>query len=622
MSKIIQLNEHLANMIAAGEVVERPSSVVKELVENAIDAGASQIQIILTDSGTQEIIVKDDGCGMNRNDAKLCFSRHATSKIKNEYDLFRIQTLGFRGEAIPSIASVSTFTLTTNDGSGGTRVVYKGGHLEDISDAAHNKGTTISVKGLFYNVPARLKYLKSLPQELASITYLLSKFILANPEISFTLSNNGKIIYKTLGNGDITRIFGELYGLEVAKNLLSGSTEGHGYKINLNLVKSVISRSNKLEVTIIVNDRFVKSYAITEAIISGYHTYIPEGRYPIALVKIELDPTLVDVNVHPTKMQIKISNEDDIAKSVLSLVKNMLNQNNMIPEIKQEITKKEEKTAYIKQTIFSPISSNKLEEPHPAYNEIDSVKLNQDIPNEQSKEIELNYENKLDEILGRFDFDMKVQNPQDKIKDEIDSKIFAAKKDELPYLEYCGQVHGTYLIFQNSEGMYLIDQHAAAERINYEYYLDVLSHPTPYSQPMLIPENLSLTKSEIIDFEANISYFEELGFKFRQSGPEEYSLTQTPLWLHVEDVEDFIRNVLQGFERDKTYSIEKYRDNLAASIACKASIKANHALTKIEIDTLIEKLRQCKNPYTCPHGRPTVIKFTTLELEKLFKRVV
>ena len=236
MGRIVQLDDRLSNMIAAGEVVERPSSVVKELVENAIDAGSTQITINLIDSGVKEILVTDNGCGMSQADAKLCFSRHATSKIKNEYDLFRIKTLGFRGEAIPSIASVSTFTLITNDGNESTKVVYKAGHLEDVCTHPANKGTQIKVENLFFNVPARLKYLKSLPQELSSITYLVSKFILANPNISFTLTNNGKVIYKTLGNGDIVRIFGELYGIEVAKNLLTSNFQGHGFKIELVLL--------------------------------------------------------------------------------------------------------------------------------------------------------------------------------------------------------------------------------------------------------------------------------------------------------------------------------------------------------------------------------------------------
>lgn len=623
MGKIIQLDERLANMIAAGEVVERPSSVVKELVENSLDAKATKIEISLTDSGIQEIVVKDNGSGMSRDDAKLCFSRHATSKIKNEYDLFRISTLGFRGEAIPSIASVSTFTLLTSDGNEGTKIIYKGGHLEDIVEASCNKGTTISVKGLFYNVPARLKYLKSLNSELASVTYLVSKFILANPNVAFTLTNNGRLIYQTIGNGDITRIFGTLYGLEAAKALLMSSYQGHGFSFELSVLRSTISRSNKLEITTIVNGRYVKSQAITDAVIAAYHTYIPDGRYPIALIKVELDPNLVDVNVHPTKLQIKISNEEDIALAVEKQIKDLLSSVSMIPEIKEEPRK-----TYQKQSIFQQYES-KLEEDVTTNadisSKIDSILNSINTNNNQIEKVEdiEQIEKKAEESPLNDEISPK-ESAEDKkqANSDIDDTLESKKTPSLPYLEYCGQVHGTYLIFQNDEGMYLIDQHAAAERINYEYYLEVLKNPAPYSQILLLPINLDFTKSEMIVFEEHLDYFTNLGFSLEQSGINSYFVREIPMWLHEADVTDFIRNVLDRMNRDSQFQIEKYRDHLAASIACKASIKANRALTLDEINALIKKLNECKNPYTCPHGRPTIIKFSTIDLEKMFKRVM
>ena len=572
MGRIVQLDERLSNMIAAGEVVERPSSVVKELVENAIDAGAKNISITLIDSGVKEIIIEDDGCGMSRDDAKLCFSRHATSKIKNEYDLFRIQTLGFRGEAIPSIASVSTFTLLTSDGAEATKVIYKGGHLEDIAPASRSKGTTIKVEGLFYNVPARLKYLKSLPSELGSITYLVSKYILANPNISFTLKNNERLIYKTLGNGDLVRIFGELYGLEVAKGLLRKNYEGNGYKIDLSICKSVVSRANKLEITTIVNDRYVK--------------------------------------VHPTKMQIKISNEEEMASVVEKLTNELLKSASMIPDIKPI---EDAPKSYAKQNIFNDVIF-KEEVSRP---QINNSSYQDDITKENDYLKEAS--SKLDELLNSANTYKDEIKPEEKTEAKEETK-----KDDniIPYLEYCGSVHGTYLIFQNEEGMYLMDQHAAAERINYEYYLDVLKNPTNASSLMLIPLHLEFTASEMISIKENLITFEELGFKLEQASPTSFFVREYPMWLHVDDCEDFLRNILYNAYRDKQFTIEKYRDRLAAEIACKASIKANHAIKKEEIDTLLENLRKCKNPYTCPHGRPTIIKITTLELEKMFKRVM
>ena len=610
MGRIVQLDERLSNMIAAGEVVERPSSVVKELVENAIDAGARNISISLLDSGVKEIVVEDDGCGMSKDDAKLCFSRHATSKIKNEYDLFRIQTLGFRGEAIPSIASVSTFTLLTSDGIESTKIIYKGGHLEDIVSASRSLGTTIKVEGLFYNVPARLKYLKSLSSELSSITYLVSKYILANPSISFTLKNNDRLIYKTLGNGDLVRIFGELYGLDVAKGLLNKGYSGNGYNIDLTICKSVVSRANKLEITTIVNDRYVKSNPIIDAIIKGYHTYIPEGRYPIALCNIKIDPTLIDVNVHPTKMQIKISNEEEMASIVEELTKDLLKSASMIPDIKPI---EDAKTSYKKQNIFEHLELK--EEPvRPAVIIKESPSINQN---------DIKASKKLDELLNNANSytEYKKTIVNEDVKEEK-PKEDKSKDNTIPYLEYCGVVHGTYLIFQNDEGMYLMDQHAAAERINYEYYLEVLKKPSNASSLMLIPLHLEFTASEMISINENIRTFTELGFNLEEASPTSYFVREYPMWLHVEDCEDFIRNILYNVYRDKQFTIEKYRDRIAAQIACKSSIKANHSIKIEEVDALLTKLRQCSNPYTCPHGRPTIIKITTLELEKMFKRVM
>jgi DNA mismatch repair protein MutL len=332
MSKIVQLDEHLANMIAAGEVVEKPSSVVKELVENSIDAGATSITINLLESGTKLIEIIDNGCGMSSEDAKMCFSRHATSKIKSQYDLFRIGTLGFRGEAIPSIASISKFSLYTCDGNESTNINYNAGKLVSVEPCAMNKGTKIDVENLFYNVPARLKYLKSLKSELASISYLISKFILANPSISFKLTNDSKTIYQTNGTSDITQVFGEIYGLNVARNLVSTSFKEMGYDAELVCAKNMISRSNKLDITTIVNGRFVKSNVINDAVCNAYKTLIPEGRYPICLIRINIDPLLIDVNVHPSKMTIKIANEQEMANLIESHIKEAILEENLIPD--------------------------------------------------------------------------------------------------------------------------------------------------------------------------------------------------------------------------------------------------------------------------------------------------
>ena len=338
MGKIVQLDSHLANMIAAGEVVEKPASVVKELVENSIDAHATSITINLLESGTKLIEVIDNGDGMSSEDAKLCFQRHATSKIKNEYDLFRIATLGFRGEAIPSIASVSKFSLFTSNGIESTNVNYNAGKLISVEPCAMNKGTKIDVENLFFNVPARLKYLRSLKTELNSISYLISKFILANPSLSFKLTNDGKVIYKTTGSNDLIEVFGELYGLNVARNLLTDSWESEGYKIEATIGKNMISRSNNMEISTIINGRFVRSNVISEAVTEAYKTLIPEGRYPIALISIDIDPLLIDVNVHPSKMTIKIANEREIGSIITQRLRRLLESNNLIPDVADSLS--------------------------------------------------------------------------------------------------------------------------------------------------------------------------------------------------------------------------------------------------------------------------------------------
>ena len=633
MSKIVQLDSHLANMIAAGEVVEKPSSVVKELVENSIDAGATQITINLLESGTKLIEVIDNGCGMSEEDAKLCFSRHATSKIKNQYDLFRIATLGFRGEAIPSIASVSKFSLFTSDGLESTNVVYNAGKLISVEPCAMNQGTKIRVENLFFNVPARLKYLKSLKSELGSITFLVARFILANPNLSITLTNDKKVIYKTNGSNDIVEVFGELYGLNVARNLISFSFKEEGYDCKLTVAKNMISRSNKLEITTIVNHRYVKSNVINDAVVEAYKTLIPEGRYPIALIEINIDPLLIDVNVHPSKMTIKIANEHEMANLITSRIRANLISDNLIPDAVEQ-------DGYKKATLLNDLNEakdfdsieagsliNKLSEDKTSENE--NVSFNY-IDTKKSYQEEIDkFENdnlKLNEEKNNYHVDFKSVNDED-VKD-VDSNLetipLAMRKsnDRIPNLNYIGQIHGTYLIFESEDGMYIMDQHAAAERINYEYYYNVLANPSNERVQLLIPENVELTKFEYDKLQDLIEDFKQLGFIIEPSGPQSYFVREIPTWVKIEDVNDFIHNLINDFKNNFNLQVMSYRDYISKQIACKASIKANHIISKEEVIGLVKKLRECNNPFTCPHGRPTIIRYTKADLEKMFMRIM
>lgn len=556
MAKIIKMNDHLTNLIAAGEVIDKISSVVKELVENSIDAFSTEIEVNLLYSGTKEIIVIDNGEGMDKEDIKMSFVRNATSKIKNKQDLYHINTLGFRGEAIPSIAAVSDMTIRSNNGVGGYYINYKSSKLVSEGTTPINKGTVVIVKNIFYNTPARLKYLKSNNIELANIIDLMDKLVIANPSISFKLTNNKKTILQTRGNNDMIPIIGEVFGLEAAKNTISFSDEKKGIKIKAFLIKPAITNAKRNKIVLIVNKRSVRNNNIIKAIIEGYSTYIPIGRYPIAIIFISIDPLLIDVNVHPSKAEIKFSSEKDIKDYIIEVISKNLKVNNIIPEYKPDI--------------------------------------NYSTTGEQTK----------------IDFSF--------IEEE---KEYVAPKRVFPYFEYVGQFSGTYLIFQNEEGIYLIDQHAAAERINYEYYYEELGSNIKSSQELLIPINIELTKKRKIYVVENISVFRELGFNIEESGINSIYIRSIPLWVKG-DIEMVAEEIVNYLINEEVVLVSKIRDALAKMISCKKSIKANHSLSKNEIDYIIENLKTCKNPYNCPHGRPTIVKMTNYEIEKMFKRVI
>ena len=580
------MSPELYNMIAAGEVVERPFSVVKELVENSIDAKANDIKIYLTNGGLEGITISDNGEGMDKDDVLLAFLPHATSKIKNEYDLFRINTLGFRGEAISSIASVSKMEIiSSRDGISGYRCLYKAGNKKDDGIYQSNKGTTINVTELFFNTPARLKYLKTAKSELSSILFFIERISLAHKDIRFSVYNDNKLVFNTSGKNDITTIIGEIYGLDACKNIILGDYVSDGYKAHLVLIKPYIYRSNKLEVTLIINGRYVKNFNITNAIIEGFNTYIPIGKYPIAVVYLDIDPLLIDVNVHPNKTEIKIANESDIAIRLTSEIREYLRNVSVIPERKIE---KNINYGYTQTTIFNnPI----LNDNPPKYNDISTNLEEYDEDIKQNEEI-------------------KVESPRENI---IERK--------LPYFEYVGCVFGTYLIFQNSEGLYLMDQHAAAERFNYEKYYKILGNPNQPSSDLLIPISLEFSKKEALYIEENKDKFEAIGFTLDEIGDTTFLVRRVPLWAKLDDIDSIIYDILARMINEEKIDIIYFRDHIAKQISCKASIKANHQLSRDEIKALVDNLNTCDNPYTCPHGRPTIIKLSQSDLEKMFERI-
>lgn len=570
MAKIVQLDEHLSNMIAAGEVIERVSSVVKELVENALDAKADEITIDLLDSGIREIKITDNGIGMDKEDLDICYLRHATSKIKNQYDLFRINTLGFRGEALPSIASVSDMVIKSNDGNDSNYIHLKASKLMDKGIISLNRGTEIIVSNLFYNTPARLKYLKADSVELANVCDVVDKLAIANPGVRFKLTNNKKILLQTNGNSDMKSIIGSIYGVDAIKNMIEVENAKNGIKVKCYLAQPIVNKSRKNAITLIINGREVKNYQVMNSIIEGYDTFIPIGRYPVAVIFLKMDPMLIDVNVHPTKKEVRLSSEDVIKTLITSTIKQALIKTTVIPSMKMEEPKQK------------PL-------------------INEEV---KPKEVSNN-------LIEKMTYEKQSFLNEDTV--ELNKR--------LPYLEYIGQYAGTYLLFQNDEGLYLMDQHAAAERIRYEKYIMDLTNPSNVTQELMIPEIIDVTKEEKIFIEQNISLFNSLGISLEEAGPTSMYLRSIPVWV-LGDAITVTEEMIKFIVEKNTIDLKDIRDELAKRIACKGAIKANRNLEVEEVNALVKQLSECKNPFTCPHGRPTIISFSEYEIEKMFLRVM
>ena len=583
MSKIKIMDEILANKIAAGEVVERCASVVKELVENSIDANSTDIKIELKEAGTSLIKVTDDGIGMDSTDAVVAFYRHATSKITDEEDLYRINTLGFRGEALASIASVSNVLLKTSQGDIGTLVNIKGGKIISKENTDARKGTSIEVTELFYNTPARLKHLKSLYTELASITEYVNKIALSNPNIRFTLINNGNTILKTDGKNNLLRTISSIYGMDVTRKMLEVSGSDDDYEINGFISLPEVQRSSRNHIITLVNGRVVRNMDLNRVINDSYHSFKPDNRYPIVVLNIKVDPSLIDVNIHPTKMDIKFSKMEELLLLVENIIKEKLKKQILIPEVDNFI--------------------------YNDFNEEIKIETKENIPVVEIKEEKPKYE----ELMLDLNRVSEENTPYIKEEKEEDKR--------LPEIYPVGLVHGTYIICQNEEGMYLIDQHAAKERINYELFKEKLNNPNKESISMLLPETIEFTNNEYIVLKENFEFLRNMGFEIEEFGINSIIIKSHPIWLTKGFENEQIKRVIElVINKEKEFDLTKFNDHLAATLACKASIKANTDISLNEMETLINDLRKCHNPFNCPHGRPTIIYYSNYDLEKLFKR--
>ena len=707
MGKINILSAELSNKIAAGEVVERPSSVVKELVENSIDAGSTNIKVIIKEFGIQQIRIIDNGSGISNDDLARAFLRHATSKISADYDLFHIETLGFRGEALASISSVSKVVIKSCAGEAqGKMLVLEGGKVVSEEYYAPIKGTDLSVENLFYNTPARLKYLRNPHTEQANITNIIHKFALSYPNVAFELHVDGKITFKTYGDGDVHKILSKIYNMGVARNMIEFSGNNDDYKVFGYISVPEETRASKNYINIFINGRYIKNYGIQNSIIDAYGTLLMINRYPLCVINIEMDPILLDVNVHPTKQEVRLSKEAELIRLIKEVIAERLSNYTYIPQgMNNVLTKKEkakiEKINFLDEldnkfgdvednVIFSEekkepkvdveversFSDNQEESTSHVVQEDEFLfggdlltNSDEEKTSVQSKENTYVQRNKTQRIKSDLPDLSYSSHPRDNrnkfgdkpTKKEIENFMnFSRKEDNssyddrpekvvsnvvkddshfneikdakivqdddtkvrtLPDLKVLAQIFKTYILSEADNKLFLIDQHAAAERYNYEKLQREFIERKNYKKQMLIPLMFDFSVEEAAEVRNNLEKFEELGIVFEEFGDNSYVVREFPGWIE-EDEEQMIKIIVEKVLRNNNITFNELRNDAIAMASCKMSIKANQVLTDVEMNKVISDLYECKNPFTCPHGRPIITKMEKKDLEKMFKRIV
>jgi len=707
MGKINILSAELSNKIAAGEVVERPSSVVKELVENSIDAGSTNIKVIIKEFGIQQIRIIDNGSGISNDDLARAFLRHATSKISADYDLFHIETLGFRGEALASISSVSKVTIKSCAGEAqGKMLVLEGGKVVSEEYYAPIKGTDLSVENLFYNTPARLKYLRNPHTEQANITNIIHKFALSYPNVAFELHVDGKITFKTYGDGDVHKILSKIYNMGVARNMIEFSGNNDDYKVFGYISVPEETRASKNYINIFINGRYIKNYGIQNAIIDAYGTLLMINRYPLCVINIEMDPILLDVNVHPTKQEVRLSKEAELIRLIKEVIAERLSNYTYIPQGMNNVLTKKEKAKIEKinfldeldnkfgdvedKNIFSEekkepevdlevelsfpdtqeevashviqedellfggdLLTNSREEKTPvqskenAFNQRSKTqRIKSDLPdlsysshprdnrnkfgdkptkkeienfmNFSKKEDNSSYDDRTEKVVSNV---VKDDSHFNEIKDAKIVQDDDTKVRTLPDLKVLAQIFKTYILSEADNKLFLIDQHAAAERYNYEKLQREFIERKNYKKQMLIPLMFDFSVEEAAEVRNNLEKFEELGIVFEEFGDNSYVVREFPGWIE-EDEEQMIKIIVEKVLRNNNITFNELRNDAIAMASCKMSIKANQVLTDVEMNKVISDLYECKNPFTCPHGRPIITKMEKKDLEKMFKRIV
>lgn len=652
MGRIHVLDKTVSNMIAAGEVVERPASVVKELLENSMDAGAKHITVEIKSGGISYIRVADDGCGMSADDAKTCLLRHATSKISSAEDLSAISTLGFRGEALASIAAVSRLDIYTKapDDEAGTHISCDCGEISEISEAGCPDGTTMIVRDLFCSTPARMKFLKKDFTEAGYIADMLNRLALSHPEVSFKLINNGKEALFTSGDGELSNCVYAIYGKEAGAAMEKVNFSEGPIKVSGLTGRGSVSRPNRNMQNFFINGRYIKSPLLARAAEDAYKNEIMVGKFPVFVIHIDLDPQMVDINVHPTKLEAKFADEKQIYHCVYWAVKNALHQNVYIPkvekaapsvsfELKEQI--KEQKAEPVRvETILPRQETAKRAVEIPASGEHNSIKsetpgtgktvivkpieskftmreptIYEEPALQEEKATETHAENEIKIPLKEI-----VNNPEPEIKPTENIVI----KQDRPEIEYkiCGQVFNTYIIVEKDGEMLMVDQHAAHERLRYEELLKQYQNRELAAQSMLVPAVVNLSAQEMATYREHADSISALGFDSEEFGANAVALRATPEELSDKDLNDLFIEILTMLSDNRKNVSEDLVSRMLYSIACKGAIKANHNLHQEEMKALLDAVFALDGINTCPHGRPITIAFTKAYIEKQFKRIV
>lgn len=658
MARIHQLDEHLSNMIAAGEVVERPSGIVKELVENSIDAKAKHIEIQILQGGIDCITIIDDGCGMDAQDATLAFERHATSKIQAVDDLWKISTMGFRGEALPSIASVSQVTLRTNDGIDSSEVIIHYGTLKSARPCGTPKGTMLEVRNLFQKTPARFKHLKSPQYEFSLISDVVQKFAISHPNIGFELSHDGRSVFKTKGNGNLREVLMQIYGRDGAKTAIELHGQDLDYTIRGYALQPQFQRATKYYVLLYINGRMIRNYHLQKAVMDAYAPYMPKDRYPIAVINMEMDAQLVDVNVHPSKWEIRLSKEKQLEKLLYQTIKAALMQDMEVPNIQARKENQKEKIE-IQELQFTYPRDQEVKKLHTEVNDsfvhydgkpkqtiteesrvqVDKVEP-QEAPVEAEKQESVDKKQELSESQS--------SDTQAPIKDQVIEEVSTTKQAEtlfkdiapiqevvmkaeqepasesvnpsLPQLHVIGQFHNSYILAEGEKGLYIIDQHAAQERYHYEMIQKQILSGVKDTQPLLIPITVETTMSDVSRIDDLNALLEQVGIHFEVFGNTTLLCRELPIWLKDTKEEAFLQDMIDLWQKDDEISLDKLRKHTIATMACHSSIRFHRSLTMEEMKQVILDLGKCEQPFHCPHGRPTLICYEDKDLIHDFER--